>query len=116
MHPRSVPNQPEVPQERPRIAEEAAKTKLSDAAKQAEFRLSEGQASAEKQVEAAASEAAASEAKAAARVKETLRVRTQQLKASNQRCVELEESVRDLRGMLAQTMRCMHPDEVIGRR
>ena len=52
----------------------------------------------------------------AARVKETLRVRTQQLKASNQRCVELEESVRDLRGMLAQTMRCMHPDEVIGRR
>ena len=54
------------------IAEEAAKTKLSDAAKQAEFRLSEGQASAEKQVEAAASEAAASEAKAAARVKETL--------------------------------------------
>ena len=52
----------------------------------------------------------------AARLKETLRVRTQQLKASNQRCVELEESVRDLRGMLAQTMRCMHPDEVIGRR
>lgn len=51
-----------------------------------------------------------------ARLRGTMKERTLQLKASNERCAELEDTIDHLRGMLQQAMRSMRPEALAERK